>query len=138
MQNENDVDCAFDPSPPSNFSHHFHSLNASAFFLNRFSPGIASLSAPTNIPMSREGNNTRRRVQAIRPVYSTSKPTTPAAATDPDVIHIAVHSGDAGKEILYWEDIVFAFKDALNIRHGADILSFVKGSVDYSCIFTCK
>ncbi|KAG0322294.1 hypothetical protein BGZ97_007618 [Linnemannia gamsii] len=107
------------------FSDHKDHTNAFEWYMKAAIQGHtdASLSAPTNIPMSREGNNTRRRVQAIRPVYSTSKPTTPAAATDPDVIHIAVHSGDAGKEILSWEDIVFAFKDALNIRHGADILS---------------
>ncbi|KAG0297942.1 hypothetical protein BGZ96_003921 [Linnemannia gamsii] len=77
--------------------------------------------------MSREENDTRRRVQTLRPVYNTSTPATPAALTDLNVFHLAVHSGDAREDIFYWEDIVFAFKDALNIRHGADILSFVRG-----------
>ncbi|KAF9340441.1 hypothetical protein BGZ91_002002 [Linnemannia elongata] len=72
------------------------------------------------------GNPTRRRrVQAIRAVYNTTTPTTPAAATNPGVVHVAVELCGTGEEIFYWEDIVFAFKHALNIRHETNILPFM-------------
>ena len=80
--------------------------------------------------MTCQGNYTRPLcVQALRAVYNTITPTTPAAATDPDVVHVAVESCDTGEEFFYWEDIVFAFKHALSIRHKTNILPFVEAAI---------
>lgn len=87
--------------------------------------------------MACQGSSTRRRcAQAIRAVYNTTTPITPAAAADPDVVHVAVESCSTGEEIFYWEDILFAFKHALNIRHGTNILPFVRGSDRKRYVYT--
>ncbi|KAF9087262.1 hypothetical protein BGX29_000914, partial [Mortierella sp. GBA35] len=64
-------------------------------------------------------------VQAVRPVHKNNlNPTTPAA-----VAHVAIHiDTSSGKSIVLWDDVLQAFKDALYVRHGTRILSFIKGT----------
>ncbi|KAF9080276.1 hypothetical protein BGX23_002378 [Mortierella sp. AD031] len=64
-------------------------------------------------------------VQTVRPVHKDNLfPTTPAA-----VAQVATHfDASCGKNIILWDDILQAFKDALHPRHGIKILPFHKDS----------
>ncbi|KAF9135245.1 hypothetical protein BGW39_003925 [Mortierella sp. 14UC] len=72
-----------------------------------------------------------QRVQGVRPLYRNDNNTTKSSATagtkDPDVIHIAIHLDTADREVVFWEDVLIAFKNALNIRQGSLILPFLRG-----------
>ncbi|KAF9080274.1 hypothetical protein BGX23_002376 [Mortierella sp. AD031] len=64
-------------------------------------------------------------VQAVKPVHKNNlSPITPAA-----ISHITVHHDtSSGKSIVLWDDVLQVFKDALYVRHGTRILSFIKGT----------
>ncbi|KAG0376719.1 hypothetical protein BGX24_007313 [Mortierella sp. AD032] len=87
-------------------------------------------SVPTEKSMYREETETQEGLQAIRPVYNTSVPSasTAVAYTDHEVVHVCTNVGVEGQEVLYWEDILFAFKGALSIRYGSKILLPLRGS----------
>ncbi|KAK3842082.1 MAG: hypothetical protein J3R72DRAFT_523840 [Linnemannia gamsii] len=80
--------------------------------------------------MYREETDTQEGLQAIRPVYNTSVPSasTAVAYTDHEVVHVCTNVGVEGQEVIYWEDILFAFKGALSIRYGSKILLPLRGS----------
>lgn len=75
-------------------------------------------------------NQPQERVQAIRSVYKTITPNTTAsiATTESEVVHVTVYLDPAGRDIVFWEDILFAFKDALNVRRGTHVLPLLRGS----------
>lgn len=72
----------------------------------------------------------QERVQAIRSVYKTFTPNAnpSIATTESEVVHVAVYLDPAGREIVIWEDILFAFKNALNVRRGTHVLPLLRGS----------
>lgn len=75
-------------------------------------------------------NQPQERVQAIRSVYKTITPNTTAsiATTESEVVHVTVYLDSVGRDIAFWEDILFAFKDALNVRRGTHVLPLLRGS----------
>jgi hypothetical protein len=80
---------------------------------------------------------TQECVQAIRPVYNTSPvQNAPITATDQGVVHVTIQLDPEGRKIVLWEDVQFALKGAINIRHGTKILSFLRGS-DYQAYVAC-
>ncbi|KAF9091310.1 hypothetical protein BGX23_005278 [Mortierella sp. AD031] len=64
------------------------------------------------------------RVQAVRPVYTTGTSTTPASSQT-DVVHVDIRSDSTGRDIILWQDILIAFKNATHIRHGSRIVPFL-------------
>ena len=69
-------------------------------------------------------------LQAVRPIYksaSSDTSTTTTTSADVEIVHVAIHKDSEGKQIVLWEDISIAFKDAVNIRHGTKILPFLRG-----------
>ncbi|KAK3842147.1 MAG: hypothetical protein J3R72DRAFT_421483 [Linnemannia gamsii] len=76
------------------------------------------------------------RFQAVRPVYNqsnynsggslTTTTTSTASRSESDIVHIDIHLDTDGKEIVIWEDILVAFKGALNARHNIRVLPFLK------------
>ncbi|KAF9144992.1 hypothetical protein BG015_012043 [Linnemannia schmuckeri] len=76
-----------------------------------------------------QSNEPQERTQAIRPVYTNngvppSPPPPPSVSSE--IVHIDIHSDPSGKDIVLWEDILVAFKDAANIRNGTRIIPFLK------------
>ncbi|KAK3833217.1 MAG: hypothetical protein J3R72DRAFT_424989 [Linnemannia gamsii] len=73
---------------------------------------------------------TQERVQAVRPItkYTLSNSSGPTATGLEGVVYVACHLDASGKEVILWEDILMAFKDALHVRHNLKILPFLKGS----------
>ncbi|KAG0289314.1 hypothetical protein BGZ97_006492 [Linnemannia gamsii] len=81
---------------------------------------------------------TQECVQAIRPVYNTSPvQNAPITATDQGVVHVTIQLDPEGRKIVLWEDVQFALKGAINIRHGTKILSFLRGS-DYQALLPLR
>ncbi|KAG0297943.1 hypothetical protein BGZ96_003922 [Linnemannia gamsii] len=78
-------------------------------------------------------NQTEERVQAIRPVYKTGSSSSTNIVSDSEVLHVVIYLDPAGREIVIWEDILSAYKDALNVRQGSYVLPFLRGS-DYMLI----
>lgn len=85
--------------------------------------------------MTKEQQDTQpRHLQPIRPAYThnTTSPPTPYtdnSPTNPDVVQVTIYQDPAtGKEIVFWEDVLVAFKGALSIRQGARVLPFLRGS----------
>lgn len=73
----------------------------------------------------------QERVQAIRPIYkNSSSASTAAVPTTPpsnlEIIQIEIRLDSDGKDIVLWDDILSAFKDAVNIRRGVKVLPFLK------------
>jgi hypothetical protein len=72
----------------------------------------------------------RERAQAIRPMYKnsllalTGTPTT--RSSNLEIVHIEIRLDSEGTEIVLWDDILCAFKDAINIRRGIKVLPFLK------------
>ncbi|KAF9549116.1 hypothetical protein EC957_004755 [Mortierella hygrophila] len=76
-----------------------------------------------------QGNETQERTQAIRPVYTnngTPASPPPPSSASPEIIHVDIHMDPSGKDIVLWEDVLVAFKDAVNIRHGIRVVPFLK------------
>ncbi|KAG0081424.1 hypothetical protein BGZ90_008410 [Linnemannia elongata] len=74
-------------------------------------------------------NEPQERTQALRPVYTnngTPASSPPPSSASPEVVHIDIHLDPSGKDIFLWEDVLVAFKDALNIRHGTRVIPFLK------------
>ncbi|KAG9065875.1 hypothetical protein KI688_002172 [Linnemannia hyalina] len=76
-------------------------------------------------------NGPQERVQAIRPIYKISpSASTSAVSTTPpsnlEIVQIEVRLDSDGKDIILWDDILSAFKDAVNIRRGVKVLPFLK------------
>ncbi|KAK3820526.1 MAG: hypothetical protein JOS17DRAFT_755866 [Linnemannia elongata] len=74
---------------------------------------------------------TQERVQAIRPIYknkpsatTTVVPTTPPSNLE--IVQIEIRVDSDGIDIVLWDDILSAFKDAVNIRRGVKVLPFLK------------
>ncbi|KAF9904931.1 hypothetical protein EC991_002231 [Linnemannia zychae] len=64
--------------------------------------------------------------QAVRKVYENEDHITGTVTSA--TFHIACHpDASLGKEIILWDDVVAAFKDAIHIRSGTMILPFLKG-----------
>jgi hypothetical protein len=77
--------------------------------------------------------STQERVQAVRPVSKHTLVNSSGTAAAPGaglagVVYVACHLDASGKEVVLWEDILMAFKDALHVRHDLKILPFLKGS----------
>lgn len=68
----------------------------------------------------------QERLQPIRPIYKLYPTTTPTTPSNSEIVHIVVQLDSESKEIALWEDIVHAFKNAINVRHGTMILPFLK------------
>ncbi|KAG0276528.1 hypothetical protein BGZ95_007415 [Linnemannia exigua] len=83
----------------------------------------------------------KQRVQAVRPFYNitntTQNNTLTTTATDADIVQVAVHLDPAGRAIVFWEDVLVAFKNALHIRQGSCILPFLRGS-DYKLLYPLR
>ncbi|KAF9901565.1 hypothetical protein EC991_006013 [Linnemannia zychae] len=82
-----------------------------------------------NIIIQNAAHATKKRtydslLQAVRTVHKhTLQPVAPAI-----IAHLGVHAdASSGKNIVLWDDVVQAFKDALHVRHGTRILPFLKG-----------
>jgi hypothetical protein len=73
-----------------------------------------------------EESDPQTRLQAIRPLYSNNT----TATAESDVVYVAIYLDPVGREIVFWEDVLVAFKNALNIRQNSSILPFLRGS-DY-------
>ncbi|KAF9543649.1 hypothetical protein EC957_000581 [Mortierella hygrophila] len=74
-------------------------------------------------------NITQERVQAVRPLYSSSHRFSISSVPPSDIVYITSHSDTiTGEDIVLWEDIVTVFKHASYVRHEAKVLSFLKGS----------
>ncbi|KAF9082302.1 hypothetical protein BGX23_012598 [Mortierella sp. AD031] len=70
--------------------------------------------------------STQQHFQAVRLVNKDGLPA--ASPSHSNVVHIACHPDPSdGKDIILWDDILAAFKDALQIRYGTRILPFLKG-----------
>ncbi|KAG0276137.1 hypothetical protein BGZ95_007915, partial [Linnemannia exigua] len=78
-----------------------------------------------------------KRSQAVRPLYNQSNSngngsgsptitTSIASRSESDIVHIDIHLDANGKEIVLWEDILVAFKGAVNVRHNIRVLPFLK------------
>ncbi|OAQ31470.1 hypothetical protein K457DRAFT_17177 [Linnemannia elongata AG-77] len=85
--------------------------------------------------MTKEQQDTQpRHLQPLRPAYthnttSPPPPYTDNSPTNPDVVQVTIYQDPAtGKEIVFWEDVLVAFKGALSIRQGARVLPFLRGS----------
>ncbi|KAK3820545.1 MAG: hypothetical protein JOS17DRAFT_755928 [Linnemannia elongata] len=83
--------------------------------------------------MTKEQQDTQpRHLQPIRPAYTyTTSPPPPYTDSpkSPDVVQVTIYQDPAtGKEIVFWEDVLVAFKGALSIRQGARVLPFLRGS----------
>ncbi|KAG0276527.1 hypothetical protein BGZ95_007414 [Linnemannia exigua] len=92
--------------------------------------------------MHREENDTQERLQAIRPLHNSKNNNAPqsstsAGTTDWDVVHLAIYLDPAGRAIVFWEDVLVAFKNALHIRQGSCILPFLRGS-DYKLLYPLR
>lgn len=76
-----------------------------------------------------QGNESQERTQVIRPVYTNNgrpaSPPSPSSAS-PEIVHVDIHKDHSGKDIVLWEDVLVAFKDAVNIRNGLRIVPFLK------------
>ncbi|KAK5799071.1 hypothetical protein F5H01DRAFT_384784 [Linnemannia elongata] len=73
----------------------------------------------------------QERVQAIRPIYKNTPSTfTAAVPTTPpsnlEIVQIEIRLDSDGKDIVLWDDILSAFKNAVNIRRGVKVLPFLK------------
>ncbi|KAF9908257.1 hypothetical protein EC991_010097 [Linnemannia zychae] len=73
------------------------------------------------------------RVQAVRPHYNHTDSsnglftvTSTASRSDTAVVHIDIQVDPSGKEIVLWDDILVAFKSAVNVRHNTRVLPFLK------------
>ena len=125
----------------SHLSHSHLSPPSSPYFL--IIPLTPTLPTPTSLihhhlklkqpPMTKEQQDTQlRHLQPIRPAYThtTSPPPLYAdSSTSPDVVQVTIYQDPAtGKEIVFWEDVLVAFKGALSIRQGARVLPFLRGS----------
>ncbi|KAF9094387.1 hypothetical protein BGX23_002179 [Mortierella sp. AD031] len=67
----------------------------------------------------------QERVQALRPVYKTGTLAT-SQQSQSEIVHVDVQLDPSGREIILWEDILVAFKEATNVRHKTRILPFLK------------
>ncbi|KAF9919023.1 hypothetical protein FBU30_011185 [Linnemannia zychae] len=72
-----------------------------------------------------QGDPLHPLVQAVRPIYKNSSSPTTAVPVSYIVVH---HDDSSNRNIVLWDDVLQAFKDALHIRHGAVIIPFLKGS----------
>jgi hypothetical protein len=64
-------------------------------------------------------------LQAVRPVHKNNLTPTISAA----IAYVVIHNDpSSGKNIILWDDVQQAFKDALHVRHGAIIIPFLKGA----------
>lgn len=52
-------------------------------------------------------------------------PPQPSSAS-PETVHVDIHMDPSGKDIVLWEDVLVAFKDAVNIRYGTRVVPFLK------------
>lgn len=125
------------------FTHSRHIPHYPSVFLRRLSSPLLSSRSTTHtaqkaiVAMLRAEVDTQERVQAIRPFYNTSPAqNAPITATDHDVVHVTIHLDNEGRGIVIWEDVQFALKGAVNIRHGTKILPFLRGS-DFRGYVTC-
>ncbi|KAF9900831.1 hypothetical protein EC991_006864 [Linnemannia zychae] len=76
---------------------------------------------------------TQEHLQAVRPVNKSTLTNPAGIIATPGaglagVVYVACHLDASGKEVVLWEDILMAFKDALHVRHDLKILPFLKGS----------
>ncbi|KAF9900736.1 hypothetical protein EC991_006928 [Linnemannia zychae] len=77
-------------------------------------------------------DNAEACVQPIHPasshIDSNGLPTTisTASTSDADISHIQIHLDSNGKEVIFWEDILMAYKDAVNIHHESRVPPFLK------------
>ncbi|KAF8948170.1 hypothetical protein BGZ47_006133 [Haplosporangium gracile] len=78
-------------------------------------------------------NQSQERVQAVRPVYTTGTLPATNALPDTEILSVAIYLDPSGREIVIWEDVLFAYKDAVNIRQGCYVLPFLRGT-DYMLI----
>jgi hypothetical protein len=73
-----------------------------------------------------ENSSSNERSQAVRRVYDNEDLNTSASLSK--VFRLAYHFDDiSGKNIVLWDDILAAFKDAIHVRAGDNILPFLKG-----------
>lgn len=58
------------------------------------------------------------------PFPLTGAPTT--QSSNLEIVHVEIRLDSDGTEIVLWDDILSAFKDAINIRRGIKVLPFLK------------
>ncbi|KAG0376720.1 hypothetical protein BGX24_007314 [Mortierella sp. AD032] len=87
-----------------------------------------------------------QRAQAVHPLYDSDNATQNNAAqnntptrttTDAGVVQVAIYLDPTGREIVFWEDVLVAFKNAIHIRQGSCIIPFLRGC-DYMLLYPLR
>lgn len=70
----------------------------------------------------------QEHVQAIRSVDKSIRPNAVTPATPDEIYYVDTHPDpETQKEIVLWDDILQAFDNAVQVRHRARVVPFLKG-----------
>ncbi|KAF9276638.1 hypothetical protein BGZ88_001594 [Linnemannia elongata] len=73
-------------------------------------------------------DNPQDHVQAIRSVNRSIRPNAITPATPDEIYYVDTRPDpETQKEIVLWDDILQAFDNAVQVRHGARVVPFLKG-----------
>ncbi|OAQ26297.1 hypothetical protein K457DRAFT_1822244 [Linnemannia elongata AG-77] len=70
----------------------------------------------------------QEQIQALRSVDKSVHPNSVPLATPDEIYHVETQvDPDTQKDIVLWDDILQAFKDAVQVRHKTKVVPFLKG-----------